>query len=323
MKAFLRLSRLKIENANAIAGLTYGFPAVTSFLGFTHALSRQLQKREPHLKLGGCAIISHEQQIHTYQSSSWKDAVFCLSRNPLTKEGDPAPFIEEGKMHLTVSLLIECHFYEEDFYDNFENREKFESQVKTLALQQRLAGGLITEIGEVDFIELPEDFEKKSKIIRQQMRKLLPGFLLVERSDWLKKHVKNAKVNLLDAWLDFIALKQAAKKPESEGLNTAESIDNKIPSPLDAEWERIQKPEIGWLVPITTGYRAISALYPSGQVINVRDQHVPFQFVESVYTVGEWLSPHRIKENLPQIFWQYDSVDKESGWYLCKNKYST
>ncbi len=45
MKAFIRLGYVKIENANAIAGLTYGFPAITSFLGFTHTLSRQLREK--------------------------------------------------------------------------------------------------------------------------------------------------------------------------------------------------------------------------------------------------------------------------------------
>jgi CRISPR-associated protein Csy2 len=34
MSSLILLRRMKVENANAIAGLTYGFPAITHFLGF-------------------------------------------------------------------------------------------------------------------------------------------------------------------------------------------------------------------------------------------------------------------------------------------------
>jgi CRISPR-associated protein Csy2 len=40
MSSLILLRRVRVENANAIAGLTYGFPAITHFLGFSHALSR-------------------------------------------------------------------------------------------------------------------------------------------------------------------------------------------------------------------------------------------------------------------------------------------
>lgn len=42
MSSLILLRRLRVENANAIAGVTWGFPAITHFLGFTHALSRKL-----------------------------------------------------------------------------------------------------------------------------------------------------------------------------------------------------------------------------------------------------------------------------------------
>ena len=51
MKSTLLLRHLKVENANAISGLTYGFPAISHFLGFTHALSRRLEQ-EHGLTLG-------------------------------------------------------------------------------------------------------------------------------------------------------------------------------------------------------------------------------------------------------------------------------
>ena len=37
------LHQIRIENANAMAGFTYGFPAITHLLGYVHALSRKLE----------------------------------------------------------------------------------------------------------------------------------------------------------------------------------------------------------------------------------------------------------------------------------------
>ena len=42
MSQYLVLSKINIQNANSIAGLTWGFPAITNFLGFTHALNRKI-----------------------------------------------------------------------------------------------------------------------------------------------------------------------------------------------------------------------------------------------------------------------------------------
>jgi len=69
MSSLIIMRKMRIENANAVAGLTWGFPAITHFLGFTHALSRQLQQSHG-LSLDGCGVICHQQQVHAY-SSGW------------------------------------------------------------------------------------------------------------------------------------------------------------------------------------------------------------------------------------------------------------
>ncbi len=311
MKAFLKLKRIKIENANAVSGLTYGFPAVSNFLGFAHALSRQINAKGIELKLKDCAIIAHEHQIHKYQTDTWGNAAFSLTRNPPDKEGKPSAFNEEGRMHLTVSLLIRCDFDMDDLKSFNYSKEEFENLVEKIALNQRLAGGTILEIDEVKFREIPENLEKKYKFIRMEMRKLLPGYLLIEKSDLLAEHFMQLKsqyseAEMIDAWLDFIAIKSRAEKNEDN------SQQEKV------EWNIISKPSGGWLVPINIGYRAISELYPPGQVKQTRDLTIPFRFVESVYTIGQWISPHRV-ETLEDIFWQYQA-DPEQGWYLCKNQ---
>src|SRR5699024_3045395 len=105
MGNLLVLRHLKVENANAIAGHTWGFPAISNFLGFTHALSR---KTEPALELtlSDCGVVCHRSQVQAYQPSGWGDWVFALSRNPLTRESKTAAFVEEGRMHLDISLII-------------------------------------------------------------------------------------------------------------------------------------------------------------------------------------------------------------------------
>jgi CRISPR-associated protein Csy2 len=307
---FLVLRNVHIENANAIAGLTYGFPAISNFLGFTHALSRKLNSAF-RLKLGNCAVISHQHEIQAYRANNWSDSSFALTRNPLTKKGETASFVEEGRMHLTVTLIIECQFDDEDddFAEAFNSTDEFKNHIEQEALTQRLAGGTIIKIGEVEF---------NPRITHRWIYRLLPGFALVERSDLLAAHAKQLKeknqhASTFDAWLDFAALKYQANPKLEEGEVLSEHTK--------ADWEYYPKPAPGWLVPITTGYRAISDLHPTGKVANTRDSVTPFRFVEPVYTIGQWLSPHRVKD-IQYLLWNYRPLP-EQGWYLCENNYSS
>lgn len=319
MKSLLILEHLRVENANAISGMTWGFPAVTNFLGFTHALSRFTQK-EHGVALGGCGVICHWHQVKAHQPGGYGEYVFGLTRNPLImkgKEAVTAPFNEEGKMHLEVSLLIECDF---DFYDlpaetgnDEEDIELFTQAIKEKLLTLRLAGGNIQSVQQVRFETLPETSEEQRGWARKKLLKLLPGFALVDRSELLTEHFQELQkrkqdAELLDAWLDFAALKyQAQPDPEIEDLNEE----------TPATWELQPKPAEGWLVPIMTGYQGISPLYEPGEVAHTRDPSVPFRFVESVYGIGQWLSPHRIKK-LDQLIWHYQQQGTD---YLCTNSY--
>ena len=47
---------------------------------------------------------------------------------------------------------------------------------------------------------------------------------------------------------------------------------------------------------------------------------MPFRFVESVYSIGQWLSPHRLREPA-ELFWFAERPD-EQGLYLCANDYA-
>lgn len=316
MKSLLLLRNIRVENANAIAGHTYGFPAVTAFLGFVHALSRQLT-RAHKLSLGGCVIICHNHQVHAHQPGGWGDYVFSLTRNPLTKEGNTPAFVEEGRMHMEVSLFIECDFTVEDLgFDTGDEQQEVESFLASVlqkAIVQRLAGGTIVDIGKAAFEELDDDREQRRKQVQKALYRSLPGFALVDRSELLQEHYsqmvsRNPEAELIDAWLDFSALKQKAVPERAEA-------DEQATSDHKATWSYVPKPAAGWLVPLAIGYKAISPLYENDQVARTRDNETPFCFVELAYGLGQWLSPHRI-DNIEDLLWRYHADD---NWYLCRN----
>ena len=56
-----------------------------------------------------------------------------------------------------------------------------------------------------------------------------------------------------------------------------------------------------------------------GTVRNARDASVPMRFVESVYALGEWISPHRLT-HLAQFLWHAEA-DEAQGLYRCRNAY--
>ncbi|MGB0467051.1 MAG: type I-F CRISPR-associated protein Csy2 [Pontibacterium sp.] len=320
MKSLILLKNLTVENANAIAGFTWGFPAISNFLGFTHALSRKLNEQQG-LSLGGCAVICHQHNVQAHQPAGWGDYVFSLTRNPLTKKLKSPPFVEEARMHLNISLLIECDFtaFDLDFETGTEEQDEllFKRWITEKVYTQRLAGGTITNIGSIEYLSLPEDGEAQHKEQRKLLLRLLPGFVLVDRQDLLQSHhqqrlADQPDAELLDSWLDFIALKYQVSPDDIQ----------QSPAPTEGEkatWQRIPKPASGWLVPITTGYQAISPLYEKGRVARTRDASVPFRFVESVHSIGQWISPHRISR-LDSIIWQYQHNDDS---YLCQNNYSS
>lgn len=299
MSSYILLEHIKVQNANCIAGFTYGFPAITHFLGYTHALSRKLQQ-DFGIELTGCAVVCHQHQVQAFQPSGWGDYVFALTRNPLTKEGKTAPIVEEGRMHLTVSLILESS---KAFSSN--ERQQLLDVVKNLAQRQKLAGGQVIGLRQVS---LYSDDDEQA-LSRKLLRKVFPGFVLTDRSELLKQHYQQLTAaqpdaTMLDAWLDFAALSYRAVAEDDVDAPSEQGA---------ATWQRVNKPDKGYLVPITIGFKAISELHAAGMVANSRDAQYPFCFVESVYGVGQWLSPHRVA-NVSDVIWRYH---QQGPWYLC------
>lgn len=316
MSQFLVLSHLRIQNANSIAGLTWGFPAITQFLGFVHALSRKMSRDvhgEYDTTFSGCAVVAHFVQNRVYRPQQGASFEFIQSKNPpvfaKNKKGSP-PIIEEGKVHLDVSLIVEL---DKPLALNSAQVSVFEEEVRELCLRLPVAGGTTLDVGSVKLLSASTD-QQKVAMLRKVKKLCLPGFVLMDRRNYLESHYQTLRqqegvddVELLSAWLDFSALKYKAE-PVLEDSELAIDENTK------ATWLYQAKPRNGYLVPIMAGYKAISELYEAGEVLDVRDTSVQSRFVESVHTIGEWVSMHRI-DDLPNAIWRYQ---QDGNWYLCQ-----
>lgn len=307
MSHYVLIKRINVQNANAIAGLTYGFPAITNFLGFAHALSRKLPGNL-NLNFGGVAVVSHSHDIHARQPKGWGDYVFALSRNPLTHQGKTAPINEEGRMNMQISLLIELNGF---LAGDSMTETALTEFIMDAVPQLRLAGGQILSVENISL--LIDESEQKNAL-----RRLMPGFVLRDRNEYLAEHYATMKqssddASLFDAWCDFSKLKYKAHPIDNE----KETIDDASKA-IKANWKPVPKPggKGGYLVPITCGFCAISPVYDAGSVANTRDKNTPVVFAEAAYSVGEWQSVHRLND-INEAIWRYEV---QYPWYLAKSQ---
>lgn len=277
MSQYLILQNIKVGNANAISGFTYGFPSITNFLGYVHALSRKLQQSHG-IELSDVGVISHDHQIHAHRGSKQDPYTFALSRAPLTAEGKTAPITEEGRMHFTASLVIWAEGL--NLKTKSIQLEQCEA-IKELAEQHKLAGGRIESI-EACYLS-------KTSGHRAILRRLFPGSALVDRSELLAK--MDGPSPLLN-WLDVASLKYSATDTPINNLDDS------------VEWA-LTNPNEGYLVPIQVGFKKIAPTYQAGRVKNVRDKSTPFSFVESVHSIGEWVNTTSKIDSIDDIMWQY------------------
>lgn len=309
-KAIVLLPRLQVQNANAVSGpLTWGFPSPTAFSGFVHALERRMSDLLDK-GFGGVGVVCHKFEPLVSRPAGKYTQVFQLTRNPLGKDGGSAAIVEEGRAHMEVTLL----FTVLDSIDSDE-KEIFVERVIETAQSMRLAGGSILprrqgKHYQPEYISLSLSQEEQDQTFRKLRRRLLPGFALVQREDHLAARLselreRDPQANALDALLDLTRLNIEPDQPNAD-------------NPDEKQWG-VRKPP-GWLVPVPVGYAAVSPLYEPGVVRNARDCESPFCFVENLYSLGEWVSPHRLSR-LEQLLWHRTS-DVEAGIYQCTNRYA-
>ncbi len=310
----LIVPHLHVQNANAISSpLTHGFPSITAFIGLMWALERKARAANIDLQFNAVAVVAHDHQELVTDSGYVND--FRLTRNPNDKDGKPAAIVEEGRIHLELSLVFAVQG------PALENSDKDQlvRRITELLSQMRVAGGSIIpapipgkkHVAEV--LALTGNQEDSQSLFNDAMWRLLPGFVLVERHDLLEqRHVEllasDPQASPLDAWLSLSRINWRAPEvdPEDE------------PGQKGQRWLH-DRQNLGWVVPIPVGYAGLSELQAAGSVSSARDQTTPFRLVESLFSVGQWLSPHRL-HSVEQLLWYADS-DEEQRLYRCRNHY--
>lgn len=302
---YLLFKKVMIDGANTISSpLTYGFPAITGFLGSFHAMSRKMADDESlsEVSLGGVLLACHDCQPQMYRPNSYNNYTFNQTRNPIKKDGKTASIIEEGKCRLVMSFVVEVLA---DTTLTTEQQASAIQNTKQWIQQQRMAGGSVRGLARFEPVQFFENSDI-SAVIPQ----LLPAFVLMDAQNEFAQIINDVqKDNLdatpLDALIEVCALHQI---PETQKNG-------------DTKWlTTSRKSGHGWLVPMPVGYQGISELYDSGVMQNVRNPEYPSQYVEAVYSLGKWVYPQRLnriggEHDIANAFWHY-RYDADDSLYL-------
>lgn len=288
--------------------MTHGFPSMTAFLGLMWALERKAYQAGLEACFNAIGVVTHRHQELVTEGGFVK--TFRLTRNPVDQTGKPAAIVEEGRLHMEISLVFGVVA---EHWRDPETEEKEVRAIGELLNAMRVAGGTIQPPEEPGLHRyrpwtLPQTGSDASQVFRKARGRLLPGWTLVLRDDLLDRRLETMRVldsdsNRLDAWLSLSRVNWYWSEDQSDG----------------GGWRRDRTRGSGWIVPIPAGYAALSATCPPGSVANARDSETPFRFVESVYSVGEWIGPHRLTD-ARQMLW-YSRTDEQTGLYLCGNDY--
>jgi len=297
MKNILLIPNIKIHNANALSSpYTIGFPAMTAWLGFMHALERKLKNTDfSEVKLTGIIVSCLDMTLHTYKGKGDYVHSIKVTRNPLipkSKKGvdnnaSPPSFIEEARCDLEVTIAIECEL-------GLINYEDFTDLIDSKLHTMKLASG--------DIISFKPSQHKQieNNKPRELTKYLMPGFCLVTRQDLTTQSMVEGK-DAIDAMLEYLVTTTEVN------INEEHKVKKSKP----------RKKEKGWIVPIAIGYQGISEI---GQLKNTRDETTPHRFAESVVTLGEFKMPYHF-ETVEEMVWRYQEY-QDNDLYLCQNNYS-
>lgn len=133
----LVLPHLRIQNANAISSsMTWGFPAMSAFMGAVQALERSLPD-DIQIVFDGVGVVCHHIEPQVTEGGFTR--AFHLTRNPVDKSGATAAIVEEGRAHLDVTLLIGIESDGDDL-SNAERRRAIARQLFDQVQSMRIAG---------------------------------------------------------------------------------------------------------------------------------------------------------------------------------------
>lgn len=295
MSNYLLIKNISVQNANAMSSaFTVGFPAVTAFLGFMHALQRKINELAgfEKIRFSSIGISCNDFKMHSYKGKKDFDYSIIGTANPLKKNGERPSFIEEPRCNFISSLVISC-----EGVCGSNKDDVISKLVDLLNSKVKLAGGDILKFDNILFMNIASEDEYESKKL---LRSLMPGYCLIERKDLVLSSQKDG-LDALDGMMDYICLRSRAEKDEKDKV----------------EWVTERKTK-GWLVPIAVGFQGISDLLQPGQTLCQRDSGYCHRFAEAIVTLGEFKMPYRF-ERVEDILWHYEYREKEN-LYLCVNQ---
>lgn len=261
---YLLLPHMQFEGVKALNGpFSWGFPAVTKFLGFIH------QKfTRNNAKVSGVGIVCHRHQPLTVRGP-FNIHSSCLRRGPLDISGTSVIF-DEPRIHLDVSLILKT----DDDYAAFAE--------KKLA-GTRMGGGSLLRM------DTPRTYASFDAFLPR----LAPGYVLISRPDALRQRLEEMRRDAPNS-SSVAALIDLCARTWTCGRNG---------------WTY----DGGDFVPLAVGYRALFAPAAPGEYKGTRDNACPAVFAENIFTLGQWLSPHKIVSP-DDIFWRYEA---KNDTYLC------
>lgn len=297
---YILLKNIRIQAANTISSpITYGFPSVGGFVGAIHALNRSLPENIP-LSFNGVLIACSQCLPHIFREHPFADASLIQTRNPVGKDGKTAAIIEEGKVDLTVSLVIKASTDKPNAIKNYI--ADVENQIQNLLMKQRIAGGSVMKIGKVRIFNQSGTMLNKEddpSAHRPLIQHLMPAYILTDASDELPAIIEELKPHT----------------PQATALDALIATAQLLHIPPTDENEQWQHHSIktgrGWLVPMPVGYQAISD--EISNLKNSRNPEYTARFVESIYSLGKWVFPLSCQDNWQQHFWFFRQPENHNG----------
>ena len=268
--ALLVLPRLRVQNANAISSpLTWGFPSITAFTGLMTALARRLGP-DAGLSFHSVGVVCHGFEAQVTQGGYTRS--FCLTRNPVLQDGSTAAIVEEGRVHLDITLVFEVKLTSALLND--AARAECAAQISEWVAGMRIAGGsvmpaLTSLFGmarrqpRAQLVLLAEEPDLRAKQFKRLCRQWLPGFAMVSRDDVLQSRLEalragspeaQPQLSLLDAWLDLSRINHRA---------TTKTVWNEAGDASTEVVEWATDNRAGWLVPIPVGLRRLGQIAPT------------------------------------------------------------
>ncbi|WP_157763186.1 type I-F CRISPR-associated protein Csy2 [Acetobacter persici] len=314
---FIVLPHVSVIGANAISSpITHGFPSITAFAGLMWAMQRKLGRTQlSDISLLGVGVVCHRhsEQALPYWAGNGTGMVrsFTQSRNPLNAKGEISPIIEEGRTNLELSLVFEVSCPRWLPMPLISIVQELRT-MRALLMTMRAAGGVMFERpgapasrSEPWAVPCASDRESNEETFSDLRFALSPGFALVSRHQLFLDNL--AKIRSQDEEASaFDVLLASCRREWSYCSETGKWFQ----SGADVRE--------GWIEPIPVGFASLGRASEPGRLEGVRDPSLRHFFVESVYSLGEWIPPYKIS-SIEDLIWRPRS---EGGrLFDCKNSY--